>query len=191
MGVLGEHDLSSDTESVIPRKVVSVEMIIGHEDYFSTDQGEDIAVLKLAEEVDLNIYTPVCLPSQGADFAGQTGWTYGCGALSFGTGDYPSILQEVQVDIKSKSECVSTMGGDFPGIVDGGMVCAGGIEGEDSCQGDSGGPLTVEVDGQHQLVGAVSTGEECALDGLFGIYADVPFYRSWVDLQMNNNGGAT
>ena len=37
----------------------------------------DIALLKLAEPVDLTIYTPVCLPTTEANYTGKTGWVVG------------------------------------------------------------------------------------------------------------------
>ena len=40
-------------------------------------KGHDIALLKLSEDVDFEIYTPACLPSDGADYTGQTGSVYG------------------------------------------------------------------------------------------------------------------
>ena len=51
---------------------------IVHEKYngFSQD-GHDIALLKLAESVDLTVYTPACLPKSGADYTGKTGKVYG------------------------------------------------------------------------------------------------------------------
>ena len=51
---------------------------IVHEKYngFSQD-GYDIALLKLAESVDLTVYTPACLPKSGADYTDKTGKVYG------------------------------------------------------------------------------------------------------------------
>ena len=48
-----------------------------------------------------------------------------------------------------------------------GMMCAGGVRGEDACQGDSGGPLVVtagDSDTGHSwaLAGVVSWGRRCA-----------------------------
>ena len=48
-----------------------------------------------------------------------------------------------------------------------GMMCAGGVRGEDACQGDSGGPLVVTAgnsDTGHSwaLAGVVSWGRRCA-----------------------------
>ena len=53
---------------------------IVHEKYngFSQD-GYDIALLKLAESVDLTVYTPACLPKSGADYTDKTGKV--CGEL--------------------------------------------------------------------------------------------------------------
>ena len=48
---------------------------IGNDIYSYLDN--DIALLRLAEPVDLDIYTPVCLPGQGQDFAGWPAWLVG------------------------------------------------------------------------------------------------------------------
>ena len=39
--------------------------------------SNDIALLKLAEKVDLNLYSPACLPTPNTDFTGKTGSVYG------------------------------------------------------------------------------------------------------------------
>ena len=73
--VLGEHDLLDSFESKIPKKVVTVSKIINHPSYAT--RNNDIALLKLSESVDLNTYTPSCLPSSGDNFEGQKAWVYG------------------------------------------------------------------------------------------------------------------
>ena len=51
---------------------------IVHDSYKSPNvNSNDIALLKLAEEVDLNTYTPACLAASGADYTGQNGRVYG------------------------------------------------------------------------------------------------------------------
>ena len=58
------------------RRVVKVSEVIKHPSY-NPPVENDIALVKLAESVDLNTYSPACLPAQGADFTGQKGWVYG------------------------------------------------------------------------------------------------------------------
>ena len=56
---------------------------IVHEDYGSPKSfSNDIALLKLAEPVDLNIYTPACLAALDADYTGQNGRVYGNSTMS-------------------------------------------------------------------------------------------------------------
>ena len=74
--VLGEHDKSNSSESQIPRMVVTVSKIIIH----PPNNGSfinNIALIKLTEEVDLNIYTPSCIAEASDNFEGQRAWVYG------------------------------------------------------------------------------------------------------------------
>ena len=51
---------------------------IVHEDWFvPKDASNDIALLKLAEYVDLKIYTPACLPAANRSFVNKIGSAYG------------------------------------------------------------------------------------------------------------------
>ena len=51
-----------------------------HEDYNNPNQlSNDIALLKLAESVDLNMYTPACMAAKDADYTGKNGRVYGKG----------------------------------------------------------------------------------------------------------------
>ena len=77
--ILGEDDISTRKDSKIIRKEIKVEKIIPHEDYVGekTTEENDIALLKLSEKVNLNIYTPICLPNVDDDFTGKTAWAYG------------------------------------------------------------------------------------------------------------------
>jgi len=186
LAVLGEHDLQDATESKIPKKAVKVSEIINHKDYSADTSNNDIALLKLAEEVDMSVYAPACLPSTADNFEGKNAWVYGWGSLSYG-GTYPSKLMEVEVPVVSNTVCQTAM--PQYQITDA-MLCAGGQLNKDGCQGDSGGPLTVDVDGKHVLIGDVSFGNQCGLEGQYGVYGDVAFFRTWVDTNVKNNGGA-
>merc|ERR1712198_80765 len=188
--VLGEHDNSMEGEEILPRKVLKISKYIKHPDYEKITSNADIALLKLAEKVDLNTYTPACMANTGDDFTGKTAWVYGWGALSFGTGDYPDKLQELSVKIVSQEVCQAAHE-DLLWTITDGMLCAGGVTGQDSCQGDSGGPLTVDVNGQHHLVGDVSFGDDCAKEGRYGIYAKTAFFREWIDQTFAAEGGTT
>jgi hypothetical protein len=58
-------------------KVINVESIHIHPPYNQDIAADnDLALLRLSETVDLNIYTPVCLPKAGL-FAGQMAWLVG------------------------------------------------------------------------------------------------------------------
>ena len=153
-------------------------MMIKHPSYNPDTDSNDIALVKLTAKVDINIYTPVCLPTAGTDFGGQLSTITGQGmpfsSLQFC--DYFSIrwgstavnrapgdlkveqkqlalqLQELAgLTVYTDEQCGTAIGsqpGYSASAVTGDMLCAGGEQGKDGCQGDSGGPLVVEGRGQ-------------------------------------------
>ena len=59
---LGKHDLQDTGEGLLTEKTVDIAAIYKHERYKVPDtNSNDIAVLELAEEVDLDTYTPACM----------------------------------------------------------------------------------------------------------------------------------
>jgi len=179
---LGYHDLynAPGTGSI----AADVCQIINHPDYnvaASTDY--DFALLKLNTTINFNNYPtirPACLPSDPTeDFAGNTATVSGWGTLSSG-GSSPQKLQSVEVDVITNAECTTS-----PNLYDDhritdSMLCAA-RDGKDSCQGDSGGPLvTQDSDGNYVLIGVVSWGIGCALDGYPGVYGRVTHVMDWI-----------
>merc|ERR550519_2358125 len=189
--VLGDHDNTVEDETDIT-KTIQLDSYIKHPKWNENgDLDSDIAMLKLAEEVDLSVFTPACLAKTGDIFVGKNAWAYGWGGLNPAATEYPDKLMKVELPIVSDEQCESEMrekGWDI--TITEGMLCAGGVGGEDSCGGDSGGPLTVEVDGQHVLVGDTSYGHQdgCAQEGFYGVYAETAVYREWVDATMESDG---
>ena len=87
---------------------------------------------------------------------------------------------EVAVEVVTHEQCRTAYGK----LIDESMICAGGVEGEDSCQRDSGGPLTYVSGEQHVLIGDVSFGDGCAKAGKYGVYGRISFFRSWIESKM-------
>jgi hypothetical protein len=89
--------------SLVLRKNVKLAINpIVHEWYnFPSSYQNDIALLKLAESVDLTTYTPACLPPPGTDYTGQQAWAYGWGTTDSCASSLQAVLREVQVPIVS------------------------------------------------------------------------------------------
>jgi hypothetical protein len=179
---LGEHNIRADIENH-QAKTIAVERVIKRSDYDTNSVNNDIALLRLAEDVDLtSTIVPACLPSTNSqEYTGWQAVVSGWGTTSSG-GATSDVLKETSQTIlaNTAAECVQGAGG--PGstaVVPGTKLCAY-KEGTDSCQGDSGGPLVVMEGGRWTVVGVVSYGFGCATPGFAGVYARVTNYLSWI-----------
>ena len=127
---LGEHDRSIKDEGVLKEKTVGVAKIFRHEDYNPQNLFNDIAVLELSENVDLETYTPVCMPKTSDSFYGTVAEAYGWGHTKWnGTLSDKLLTVLLPVVNTSNSDCQKSMQEYHDG-----KICAGGKKGEDSCQ---------------------------------------------------------
>ena len=175
------------TEAETASFTVQVAEIRQHPDYNSANVQNDISILVLSTPVDLYSYSnikPICLPVQDKSFAGSTATVSGWGTVSSG-GAANSHLHEVDVSVFGDGNC-----GSMNGYMTADMLCAGLMEGgKDACQGDSGGPLftnDTNNNGAQTLIGVVSWGFGCADADALGIYAEVAYFRDWLDSQMTD-----
>ena len=95
---------------------------IVHESYgtpFKPTLSHDIALLKLAEDVDLATYTPACLAPRNTNYAGKTASVYGWGQTkdearpqNAGCPQYPNslVLKETTQTVITNSECEQSSG---------------------------------------------------------------------------------
>ena len=128
--IVGEHDLSDSQES--ETETIAVAKILNHHwwDNDPTTPAADISILTLASPITYSAAAaPVCLPaSVSPQYTGQVATVAGWGAVdNLNTwngwkttgnpwviqtgvsypnwGDYPDILQEVQLTVVSNTEC--------------------------------------------------------------------------------------
>ncbi|KAB1251989.1 Tryptase, partial [Camelus dromedarius] len=164
-------------------RLLPVSQIIPHPNYYTADNGADIALLELEDPVNISSHVhPVPLPPASETF--RPGLPHPPSLLTPEPLPPPFPLKQVQVPIVENSVCdeqyhagLSTAD-DFPIILDD-MLCAG-RKGHDSCQGDSGGPLVCKTKGTWLQAGVVSWGEGCAQTERPGVYTRVTSYLDWI-----------
>ncbi|UJR23669.1 hypothetical protein I4U23_026653 [Adineta vaga] len=163
---------------------IGVSRIFMHEQYNSVTQAHDIAILRLAQPVQLNTYVSlICLPGpdpQESMSVTAAGWgsTYKGSAL-------PNALRQVTVKVtNAQAKAAYPAYFDVQRQIGASMPYVGG---KDSCQGDSGGPLMFNSNGQWHLSGVVSFGADCALSNYPGVYTRTSTYLSWIRNKINSN----
>jgi len=167
-------------------ETVAVEESTPHPGFDFKDSTNDIALLKLAEAVEIE---PIALPDQspGADLFPGTGdnATVSGWGETLPDGGSNVVLNSVEIPVVSHLRC-------FPTYQDtlklDSKFCAGGLRegGRDACQGDSGGPLAVHRNGTAVLAGVVSSGRGCAQPGIPAVYTRVSHFSNWL---VETSGG--
>jgi len=176
--VFGAHDVK--TQKYGNPKTYKVAQIIMHENY---KQGggftpNDIALLKLTEEVQYNDYVqPIQLATSESDSSFDECVVSGWGRMKVG-GSFknPNVLQEAATSIISIKKCKQYWGS----YVHESVVCIWNGRAT-SCQGDSGGPLACRnYGGDWSLVGATSWGPADCNTNYPAAYASVPYFLDWI-----------
>ncbi|KAL9927296.1 trypsin-like [Glossina fuscipes fuscipes] len=154
--------------------VVGVKALKYHEKFDGDTLWHDIAILKLEKPVKQSSTIRYIEMAKNVPKTGTPAVVSGWGTKCFSGCPLSPVLMEVEVAFLQREDCASKtyLYGE---MIKKTMVC-GYATSKDACQGDSGGPFVAEG----KLVGVVSWGEGCALDGYPGVYADVAALRDWV-----------
>lgn len=139
--------------------MTQISSLVEHPQYNDVNLENDIVIMKVANRLVFgDRIRAVPLPSpnffvQANVSADLAGW----GTMEWGTNQFPTILQAVEVPTMTNARCQEIYSGEDEEEIFESNLCAG-EEGRDACQGDSGGPLV--YNGVH--VGIVSWGYGCA-----------------------------
>ncbi|XP_040292497.1 hyaluronan-binding protein 2 [Bufo bufo] len=184
--LLGKVDLHKNETF---EQIFDVEKIIIHENYREEIYSlhNDIALMKLKKSEGKctretrNVKT-ACLPDREF-LPGKVCQIAGWGMTEKGQ---TAHLLEASVQVISETNCSDAKS--YGKLIDRSMLCAGVPDGGvDACQGDSGGPLACEREGQTQVAGVVSWGENCGVKDKPGVYAHVYRFLPWIEKSMKSN----
>ncbi|XP_058123689.1 phenoloxidase-activating enzyme-like [Anopheles coustani] len=182
----GEWDLQGTNKSNEPYPVqdIKIERNITHPAYIKLGLRNDIALVKLVEEVTFQHHIrPICLPKPDDVFDGQrcisTGW-----GVDAHTSKFANVLKRIDLPVIPRETCLQMFRATRLSIffeLHESVLCAGAEEGVDMCDGDGGGPLAcVKEDGTYALAGIVSWGLGCHENGVPGAYVNVAKFSNWI-----------
>ncbi|KAM9217773.1 chymotrypsin-C [Leptosomus discolor] len=178
--VLGIQLLSE--ENVEGAVAVDAEKIIVHEKWNSFLVINDIALIKLAQEVEESeTIQPACLPPAGLILEND----YPCYVTGWGrirtNGPLADALQQALLPVVDYETCSQRSW--WGSTVRTTMVCAGGDGVSSGCNGDSGGPLNCQRDGLWDVDGIVSFGSGlgCNVAKKPTVFTRVSAYIDWIN----------
>lgn len=184
MGVYNPANMTG-TQNFIARDVTI------HPNYNSRTLWNDIAVVRLSSPVRLGFQSTIgvaCTPNQNQSFVNQRCMVSGWGQSAWEANDAPTTPQkQASVPIVSYQTCRASMlnllGTNTDVYLDpAGEICAGGETQLDACTQDGGAPMVcIDSGGKFSVAGLVIWGKKCGMQGVYGVYVNVPFYKTWID----------
>ncbi|KAF2896948.1 hypothetical protein ILUMI_09228 [Ignelater luminosus] len=189
---LGEWNLTSDPDcsECDPVQVVKISKIIVHGNYSSLNRNNDIALLRLEEDVEFTDFIhPICLPPENLPYPKEGSDLVVSGWGTTNEDIKSDIKLKARVPFVSNEKCQEALNNSD---IHSNTICAGGVDGRDACQGDAGGPLmrwffyAAESRIQWYQEGIVSYGADCGRVGYPGVYTKVREYVSWIVENIKN-----
>ena len=112
---IGDHALNTTGEGNLKELTVNIVKYTNHESYNNKTSDYDITIIELAQEVDINTYTPACLAktSDTTTFDGKKAWIYGDKLLIVEyarNSNYPRLGSFIQQD-RGLCKCLTGAGG--------------------------------------------------------------------------------
>jgi len=157
---------------------IRVKRTIVHPDYVDYYEGKDFMLVELEKA---SKYEPVTLIRKDEvsriGKPDSTATTMGWGATEIANSS--DVRLQVDVKVWDTAQCEKVYEED---LHDESSICAGGELNKDSCTGDSGGPLVQKRadTGKDVLIGIVSGGGDCGLEGQPAVYARVSFALDFI-----------
>ncbi|XP_057654292.1 inactive CLIP domain-containing serine protease A8-like [Diorhabda carinulata] len=181
-----------------PAQTIDVKSVYYHSDYNPTTLKNDIALLRLAEPVNIGPSANfICPPQPGIDYHTSNPGADNCVVVGFGnttftSNDAPYVhLKQAFLQIQAYTYCkmaYDSLGLMTANYLDGQTdICAGGEPNIDACTGDGGSGFVCRNVGANQfnLVGIVLWGKECGQEGIPGVYLYYPAFLNWVTSTRN------
>ncbi|RWS30158.1 vitamin K-dependent protein C-like protein, partial [Leptotrombidium deliense] len=163
-----------------------VEKVVIHQNYKKKTYDNDIALIKLSNEIKFDKHKkPICLPSSNDEvprLMAVSGW-----GSTEERGRQSNVLLTVNVRTIPMQKCRQLL---KEAKLTDNMICAG-EEGKDSCQGDSGGPLFSKSEEPAKLFGVFIdehkkyAGIGCGRKDRAGVYTKITNYIDWIQSNMS------
>ncbi|ETN65604.1 coagulation factor XI [Anopheles darlingi] len=158
--------------------------IIVHEEYSASAVRNDIALIKLATNMQFTDYVqPICLWDRSNTAIGPLVGRVGS-VVGFGITEVGAIADQLRVaymPIVDTQTCLDSNRDLFGRVLTRFVFCAGFRNGTTVCGGDSGGGMYFEIEGRWYVRGIVSfSGQNCQSADFAG-FSDVAMYLDWIN----------
>lgn len=189
---IGDLIFDDETDDAQP-ETIEISDIIIYPSYNNRLKYNNIALLRLARDIQFNSYArPACLNTElsiPVNKAVVTGWNY-----QEWLGDGNKELSKLTLNLDANEDCTPHYESNrsLPKGISIDHICAGSKEGFNGyCVMEGGSPLQINDDkyiGMYKIVGILSFGKACGLQGIPEVYTRVSNYIDWIEAIAFSHG---